>query len=71
MLQVSPSWLLCYCDAAWYVMEGMSSQQLTMTLWGLACAGAAPDKALMPLWFLSSKQQMHQATTQVRLVQVQ
>jgi hypothetical protein len=43
----------------------MSSQQLTMCLWGLACAGAAPHKAFVLLWFLTSMQGMQQATTQV------
>jgi hypothetical protein len=46
----------------------MSSQQLTMCLWGLACAGAAPHKAFVLLWFLSSMQHMQQATTQVCVV---
>lgn len=45
----------------------MSTQQLTMCLWGLAAVGgASPHKAFVLLWFLQSKWKMEQATTQVR-----
>lgn len=63
--QVPAGWLSNYCSAACDVMPAMSSQQLTMCLWGLACAGATPHKAFVLLWFLSSIGLMGQATTQV------
>jgi hypothetical protein len=47
-------------------MARMSSQQLTMCLWGLGVSGASPHKAFVLLWFLTSMGLMQQATTQVR-----
>jgi hypothetical protein len=66
MVQVPASWLTAYCSAACDVMPSMSSQQLTMCLWGLGVSGASPHKAFVLLWFLTSMGLMQQATTQVR-----
>lgn len=49
-------------------MPTMSSQQLTMCLWGLAVSGASPHKAFVLLWFLTSIGLMQHATTQVSLL---
>jgi hypothetical protein len=56
---------MAYCSAACDVLPSMSSQQLTMCLWGLAVSGASPHKAFVLLWFLTSIGLMQQATTQV------
>lgn len=64
-LQVPARWLSSYCSAACDVMPGMSSQQLTMCLWGLACAEAEPHKAFVLLWFLTTMGSMRRAATQV------
>lgn len=37
-----------------------------MSLWGLATCGAAPHKAWLMAWFLSSRASMQRASTQVR-----
>lgn len=63
--QVPSSWLSVCCSAACEVMPLMSSQQLTMCLWGLASAGASPHKAFVLLWCLTSMGLMNTATTQV------
>lgn len=66
LLQVPSRWLSSYCTAACDVMSGMSTQQLTMCLWGLACCNAKPHKAFTLLWFLTSMGAMQRAATQVR-----
>lgn len=65
--QVPDEWLSSYLSASCAVLPSLSSQQLTMCLWGLATAACQPDKAWLMLWFLESKANLQKATTQVLL----
>jgi hypothetical protein len=62
---VDTDWLSACCTAACDALPGMSTQQLTMCMWGLGSCEARPHKAFTLLWFLTSMGAMGRASTQV------
>jgi len=62
---VPEEWLSGYLAVSCDHLQEMSSQQLTMSLWGLAAARLSPHKAWLMAWFLTSRAAMPTASTQV------
>jgi hypothetical protein len=65
--QIPAHWLSQYLAASTEGLTALSTQELSMSLWGLATCGAEPHKAWLMVWFLSSRASMDRASTQVRV----